>query len=307
MVENSGPQAAALVAALRRTTAHRDASAPLLIGITGSPGAGKSSLVAELVRAYRDRELRVAVLAVDPSSPFTGGAVLGDRIRMQEHATDPGVFIRSMAARGHLGGLAAATAQAMQVLIAAGFEALIVETVGVGQSEVDIANACDSVVVVVAPGMGDAVQAAKAGVLEIANIFVVNKADREGAESTARELRQMIALGDAATRDDRDTDDSPRPPAGWRPCVVLTTANRSGGAQSLVEAIDRHQEWLTTSGHRGVGARRRVRAEIIRSAMELLRDRLLDEESLDTVVSEVVTGELDGHAAALRMIASLTP
>jgi len=166
-----------------------------VVGLTGSPGVGKSTTTSALVAEYRARGLRVGVLAVDPSSPFSGGALLGDRVRMQEHATDPGVFIRSMASRGHLGGLAWATPQAVRVLDAAGFDVVIVETVGVGQSEVEVAGAADTTLVLLAPGMGDGVQAAKAGILEIGDIFVVNKADRDGAEATLRELRHMITLG----------------------------------------------------------------------------------------------------------------
>ena len=167
-----------------------------MIGLTGAPGAGKSTVTGALLAAFRQAGHRVAVLAVDPSSPFTGGALLGDRIRMQEHATDEGIYIRSMASRGHLGGLAASTPQAVRVLDAAGFELIIIETVGVGQAEVAIASLADSVVVLLAPGMGDAVQAAKAGILEVADLFVVNKADKPDAQQVVRDLRNMIALGD---------------------------------------------------------------------------------------------------------------
>src|SRR5574342_881787 len=167
-----------------------------IIGLTGSPGVGKSTMTNELVRIYRGQGCRVGVLAVDPSSPFTGGAILGDRVRMQEHATDPGVYIRSMSARGHLGGLAAATPMAVRVLEGAGCDVVLVETVGVGQAEVEVASLADTTVVLLAPGLGDAIQAVKAGILEIADVFVVNKADRDGADATYHDIQGMIALGE---------------------------------------------------------------------------------------------------------------
>src|ERR1700746_2935031 len=170
-----------------------------VIGLTGAPGVGKSTVTAALVGTYRARDVKVGVLAVDPTSPFSGGALLGDRVRMQDHATDPGVFIRSMASRGHLGGLAAATPQALRVLDAAGFGAVLIETVGVGQAELEIASLADTTIVLVAPGMGDAIQAAKAGILEVADVFAVNKADRPQAQQTVRDLRNMIALGRQGT------------------------------------------------------------------------------------------------------------
>src|SRR5262249_32800956 len=191
-----------------------------VIGLTGAPGVGKSTATAALVAAYRERELRVGVLAVDPTSPFTGGALLGDRVRMQDHATDPGVFIRSMATRGHLGGLSRAAPQALRVLDAAGFGVLLVETVGVGQAEVEVASLADTTRVRVAPGMGDSIQAAKAGILEVADIFVVNKADRPGAQETVRDLRAMIAL-------------ARRGPGEWRPPIVTTIAVKGDGISEL--------------------------------------------------------------------------
>src|SRR5690348_7507807 len=206
-----------------------------VIGITGAPGVGKSTSTSALVSQLRATGKRVGVLAVDPSSPFTGGALLGDRVRMQTHATDPDVFIRSMASRGHLGGLAAATPQAIRVLEASGFDAVLVETVGVGQAEVDIAATADTTVVLLAPGMGDGVQAAKAGVLEIADVLVVNKADRDGADDTVRELRRMIST-------------VAHEAGAWRPPVVKTVATSEGGIAELVEAIDKHKAWLSASG-----------------------------------------------------------
>ena len=202
LVENGDEALPRIAAELAPYSGHAQ-----IIGLTGAPGVGKSTLTGELVRAYRAEGQRVGVLAVDPSSPFTGGAILGDRIRMQDHATDPGVYIRSMSSRGHLGGLAVATPQAVRVLEGAGCDVVLVETVGVGQAEVEVASLADTTLVLVAPGMGDAIQAVKAGILEVADVFVVNKADRDGADATYRDLQGMIALGE-------------RGEADWRPTVV---------------------------------------------------------------------------------------
>src|SRR5580765_78482 len=199
------------------------------IGLTGSPGVGKSSLVSALVESARARDVTVAVLAIDPTSPFSGGALLGDRVRMQAHATDPGVFIRSMATRGHLGGMALAAPEAIRILDAAGTDLVLVETVGVGQAEVEVATATDTTLVVVSPGWGDAVQVSKAGILEIANVFVVNKADREGAEGAARDLRQMLRMG---------------PETPWTPPVIATTATEGAGVDELWDAIASHRAYL---------------------------------------------------------------
>src|SRR5947207_6912033 len=195
-VEDGAPELEALSSGIYASTGRAST-----IGITGAPGVGKSTLAGELVRLARDRDLSIAVLAVDPTSPYTGGALLGDRVRMQEHATDPGVFIRSMATRGHLGGMALAAPEAVRILDAAGYDRVAIETVGVGQAEVEVAAATDTAVVVMAPGLGDAVQLAKAGILEVADVFVVNKADRDGAGEVARELRQMLHLGPAREHD----------------------------------------------------------------------------------------------------------
>jgi len=212
------------------------------IGITGAPGVGKSTLAGELVRLARDRDLSAAILAVDPTSPYTGGALLGDRVRMQDHATDPRVFIRSMATRGHLGGMALAAPEAVRILDAAGYDRVIVETVGVGQAEVEVAAATDTAVVVLAPGLGDAVQMAKAGILEVADVFVVNKADRDGSTEVMRELRQMLHLG--AARD-------------WDPPVLPTSAQSGEGVDDLWEAIETHHAHVAGSG--ALAARRRTR------------------------------------------------
>src|SRR5690349_22972125 len=213
LVESGGPDARAAVAQL-----HPHTGSAWSIGVTGAPGAGKSTLTDKLVARVRKEGLEVGVLAIDPTSPFSGGAILGDRVRMQEHATDPGVFIRSMATRGHLGGIAWATPQAIRVLAAAGCDEVLVETVGVGQSEVEVMGLADTTVVLLAPGMGDGIQAAKAGILEVADVFVVNKADREGADQTVRELKHLIALG-------RRGSAGP----SWRLPVICTVATRADG------------------------------------------------------------------------------
>jgi LAO/AO transport system kinase len=244
LVENGAEAVPALMRALAVSV-----GAARVVGITGSPGVGKSTTTSALITALRSRGQRVGVLAVDPSSPFSGGALLGDRIRMQEHATDDGVFIRSMASRGHLGGLSATTPQALRVLEAAGFDVVLIETVGVGQSEVEVAAAADTTLVLLAPGMGDGIQAAKAGILEVGDIFVVNKADRDGADSTVRELRNMTALGDRAA-------------GGWVPPVLKTVASTQVGITELVEAIDRHAAWLTESGELDVRRVKRARDEV---------------------------------------------
>jgi LAO/AO transport system kinase len=229
------------------------------IGLTGAPGVGKSTLAAALVRAARARGRSVAVLAIDPTSPFTGGALLGDRVRMQVHATDPGVFIRSMATRGHLGGMALAAPEAIRILDASGKDVVIVETVGVGQAEVDVAAATDTTLVVVAPGWGDAVQVAKAGILEIADVFVVNKADREGADQAVRDLEQMLRLG---------------PEPWWRVPVVATAAAEGTGVDELWATAESHREALRSSGRLERGRRERLLREVEALTIEELRSRV---------------------------------
>ena len=287
LIEDGSPEVPALMRALAPTSGRAS-----VIGITGSPGVGKSTTTSALITAYRARGQRVGVLAVDPSSPFSGGALLGDRIRMQQHATDEGVFIRSMASRGHLGGLSATTPQALRVLDAAGCDVVLIETVGVGQSEVEVAAAADTTLVLLAPGMGDSIQAAKAGILEIGDVFVVNKADRDGADATVRELRMMITLGE-------------HPERRWTPPVVKTVASTSDGVDALVEAIDEHRAWLVASGELAVRRVRRARDEVEALAVALLRRRLEAGEGsqrLTQAAEQVASGELDPHTAAERLV-----
>src|SRR4051794_26600463 len=220
-----------------------------VVGITGSPGVGKSTSTSALVGQLRKADQRVGVLAVDPSSPFSGGALLGDRVRMQDHALDRDVYIRSMASRGHLGGLAWSTPQALRVLDAAGCDVILVETVGVGQSEVEIAGLADTTLVLLAPGMGDGIQAAKAGILEIGDLYVVNKADRDGAEQVRRDLRSMLKLATPSEH-------------AWRPPIVMTVAQTGQGVDDLAAALDEHRSWLESSGELTRRRARRARDEI---------------------------------------------
>jgi LAO/AO transport system kinase len=288
LVENGSPQ----LRRVMKLIAPRTGQARV-IGLTGAPGVGKSTITGALVRAYRGRGQRVGVLAVDPTSPFTGGALLGDRVRMQEHATDNGVFIRSMASRGHLGGLSWAAPQALRILDAAGFDVVLIETVGVGQAEVAIASLADTTLVIVAPGMGDSVQAAKAGILEIADIFVVNKSDRPGAQEAVRDLRTMLAM--APQRDE----------GAWKPPIVLSSAASGDGLDDLVGRLDEHASWLAESGE---GERRRVaraREEITALAVAQVRERLgalPGEARLEDLAGQVAVGKLDPYSAADELI-----
>jgi LAO/AO transport system kinase len=280
LVEQGGEGARAVVSRL-----HPHTGRAWSVGITGAPGAGKSTLTDELVMCMRDEDLDVGVLAVDPSSPFSGGAILGDRVRMQRHSTDPGVFIRSMASRGHLGGLALATPQAVRVLDAVGKEWVIVETVGVGQVEVEIASQADTTIVVVNPGWGDEVQAAKAGLLEIADIFVVNKADRPGADATVSDLAGMLDLG-ARKR--------------WQPPIVRKIATTGDGLAELWDEIGAHRGFLEADG--AVDARRRAR--LVDEIRGLLAERLLERagamtegEAFDALVDGVADRTSDPYKA----------
>lgn len=265
----------------------------MIVGITGSPGVGKSTTTNELVRAFRKLDRRVGVLAVDPSSPFSGGAILGDRVRMQDHATDPGVYIRSMSSRGHLGGLAAATPAAVRVLAGAGCDVVLVETVGVGQAEVEIASLADTTVVLLAPGMGDAIQAVKAGILEVADVFVVNKFDREGADATYRDIQGMISLGGGE-----------RGPGDWRPRVVKASATRTEGIEDIIKTVDEHHEWLVRTGELVRRREHRAAAEIEALVLAELRARFaeLPGVGLQELAARVAAGRLDPYAAAAQLL-----
>jgi LAO/AO transport system kinase len=272
---------------------HRHTGRAKLVGITGSPGVGKSTLAGGLVTEWRARGRTVAVLAVDPTSPFSGGALLGDRVRMQDHVLDDGVFVRSMASRGHLGGLSWAAPQALAVLDAAGFDVVLVETVGVGQAEVEIASLADTTVVALAPGMGDAIQAAKAGILEIADLFCVNKADREGADRTVRELSEMQALGHG----------------DWLAPIRKTVAATGEGIAELADEIDRHRAWLVDSGTLDRRRLERARRQVHDIALETVRRRFtaLRGDLLDDLARQVARRELDPFPAADLLLRSLDP
>jgi LAO/AO transport system kinase len=292
LVEDGHPALREVMAALAPHTGHAH-----IIGITGSPGVGKSTMTNALVGALRAQGKRVGILAVDPSSPFSGGALLGDRIRMQDHALDPEVYIRSMASRGHLGGLSWTTPQALRVLDAAGCDVVVVETVGVGQSEVEVAGLADTTLVLLAPGMGDGIQAAKAGILEIGDLFVVNKADREGADATVRDIRHMISLGDRTE------------PNLWRPPVLKTVAARGEGIDEVMSAIEDHFAWMATSGALRDRRVRRAVDEIEAIAIQALRARIGDlrrGQGVDALAARVVDGSSDPYAAADQVVAALT-
>jgi LAO/AO transport system kinase len=290
LVEDESPLLREVTAALAPHTGRAR-----IIGITGAPGVGKSTSTSALVHELRKAGRRVGVLAVDPSSPFSGGALLGDRVRMQDHALDRDVYIRSMASRGHLGGLAWSTPQAIRVLDAAGCDVVLIETVGVGQSEVEIAGLADTTLVLLAPGMGDGIQAAKAGILEIGDLYVINKADRDGADTLRRDLRSMLALAE-------------HPDGDWRPPIVKTVASKAEGLDEVVAEIDRHHDWLTSSGELAVRRTRRARDEIEAIALTALRARWGDvhgRSELDDLAQQVAAGESDPYAAAETLLAEL--
>ncbi|MEU8954585.1 methylmalonyl Co-A mutase-associated GTPase MeaB [Streptomyces sp. NPDC048518] len=292
LVEGASPQLREVMAALAPLAGNA-----YVVGLTGSPGVGKSTSTSALVSAYRRTGKRVGVLAVDPSSPFSGGALLGDRVRMSDHASDPGVYIRSMATRGHLGGLAWAAPQAIRVLDAAGCDVILVETVGVGQSEVEIASQADTSVVLLAPGMGDGIQAAKAGILEIGDVYVVNKADRDGADATARELNHMLGLGES------------RGPGDWRPPIVKTVAARGEGVDEVVEALEKHRAWMEERGVLGERRVARASREVETIAVTALRERigsLHGDLRLSALAERIVAGELDPYTAADELVEGLT-
>jgi len=291
LVEDASPLLREVMAGLAPYSGHAQ-----IVGITGSPGVGKSTSTSAMVTALRAAGKRVGVLAVDPSSPFSGGALLGDRVRMQDHATDPDVYIRSMASRGHLGGLSWTTPQALRVLDAAGCDVVLVETVGVGQSEVEIAGLADTTLVLLAPGMGDGIQAAKAGILEIGDIYVVNKADRDGADQVRRDLRSMISLAERG-------DDA------WRPPIVQTIAQTGQGVREVVEKVEEHRAWMASCGELERRRVRRARGEIEAIAVTALRERWGDVHArteLDELAEEVATGDSDPYRAADSLLASFT-
>ena len=274
-----------------------------VVGLTGAPGAGKSSLTDRLIAHHRAAGRKVGVVAVDPTSPFSGGAILGDRIRMQDHALDPEVFIRSLATRGHLGGLSRATADVVQVMDAMGKDVVLVETVGVGQDEIEVAELAHTVVMVATPGMGDDVQAIKAGVLEIADVFAVNKADHDGADRTVRDLQGMLELRrSTATRPALEHDRlhrmerigawDPHDPGYWEPPVVKTVATRGDGIEELAAAVDSHRRHLASTGEGKLRETARCRAAFL----SVLRERLL-EEALDLITAQ--EGHLDALAARI--------
>jgi LAO/AO transport system kinase len=264
-----------------------------IVGVTGNPGAGKSTLTDRLIVAYRARNQRVGVVAVDPSSPYTGGAILGDRIRMARHSLDDGVFIRSLATRGHLGGLSRSTRDSVRVLDAAGFDVVIVETVGVGQDELAVTHTAGSTLVVMAPGMGDEVQANKAGLLECADVFAVNKADRDGADATVRDLELMLALGTPVT-------------GGWVPPIHKCVAVRGDGVDEVVAALDRHHAWVRETEAGGTQRRRRLAEEM----REVLGEALVEAAtkslalSIERAVNDVAERTIDPYTATERLIAS---
>jgi LAO/AO transport system kinase len=289
LIEAQAPQARHYLAEL-----HQHGGRAQIIGVTGSPGAGKSSLVTGLVRELRRREHKIGVIAVDPTSPFTGGAILGDRIRMMELAGDPQVFIRSMASRGNLGGLAVATRDVVRAMDAAGYDPVIVETVGTGQAEVEVMRTAQTVLVVVAPGMGDDIQAIKAGILEIADIFVVSKADKPGADQTVAELAMLLSL------------DPQRRQAPWRIPIVKTSALKAQGINELVDAIQNHRVYLQQSGPLTQRAQHQVQNEIqhliLQAVLQALKD-VVSEEEWHTLTTAITQHEHDPYSIAAELAA----
>ncbi len=284
LIESESPVAHQYLAEL-----HRASGQGHIVGVTGSPGAGKSTLVTRLVRELRLREKKVGVVAIDPTSPFTGGAILGDRIRMMELSGDPNVFIRSMASRGNLGGLASATRDVVRAMDAAGYDPIIIETVGTGQAEVEVMRAAQTVLVVSAPGMGDDIQAIKAGILEIADIFVVSKADKLGADQTVAELAMMLSL------------DSKRRKAGWRIPIIKTSALKHEGMTDVVDAMEQHRVYLNESGVQQQRTQRQVRSElqalILHTVIDTLKTKISEDE-WNTLVEDVAKRNRDPYSVA---------
>jgi len=312
-VEDESPAARESLAALYPHTGRAH-----LVGITGAPGTGKSTLVNEIAKEYRRRGLTVGIIAVDPTSPFSGGAILGDRIRMRELAGDAGIFIRSMATRGSLGGLARATSDSVKVLDAAGFDRVLVETVGAGQAEVDIARTAHTTIVVEVPGLGDDIQAIKAGILEIADVFVVNKADQEGADRSVLALQMMLDLNSGAhpvvmhhgrlmevVTAVRQADEAADGPARWRPPIHKTVATRREGIPELIEAIRSHRAFLESTGGLVWRERERAAAEVETVIQqEALRQVLAgtDRAQLSALIDQIVRRELDPYTASQRLL-----
>jgi LAO/AO transport system kinase len=311
-IENREPGYRDLVSRLHKHTGHAD-----IIGITGSPGAGKSTLVDKLAASYRDQGLTVGVIAIDPSSPFSGGAVLGDRIRMASNVGDMEVFFRSMSARGSLGGLSTATTDAVKALDAFGKDKIIIETVGAGQNEIDIVKMAETVAVLVPPGSGDDVQMLKAGILEIADVFAVNKADKDGADRTVQELKEMLhmqndeavaghhspeALFDSSNNTQNMTDD-------WIPPIIETVANSGEGVEEFIDTLEDHQTWLTETGELGTQARQRYAAEIRtllrEDTAELINTELNRRGGLDDYVDAVFNRKTDPYTVADSVLAPL--
>jgi GTPase len=288
MVERRDPAVRDLQQALRD-----QAQPPYVVGFTGAPGTGKSTLVDALVALLRRRERQVAVIATDPNSPFTGGAILGDRIRMQRHALDPKVFIRSMGARGHLGGLSLAAREAIRLLAAFGFDPVIVETVGVGQSELEVAAVADTIVVVLTPNLGDGVQMIKAGILEIADIFVVNKSDLEGHQRVATELRSMLSLAPKG------------PDRSWKPPIIATSATRQEGIEELWAAIDAHRKHREVAGHAKAQAEQRLKDETAEVVADMARQRAREALAGDGELAERLLEEGTPYAVAEEILRQL--
>src|SRR5437588_2095887 len=292
LIENESPQARRYLAEL-----HQSAGRAHIIGVTGAPGAGKSTLVTHLVREYRRRDHKIAVVAVDPSSPFSGGAILGDRIRMMELAGDPNVFIRSMASRGSVGGLSASTRDVVRAMDAAGYDPIIIETVGTGQAEVEVMRTAQTVLVMSAPGMGDEVQAIKAGILEIADIFVVSKADKPGADQTVAELAMLLSLDPQ-----RRLHDKSKP--YWRIPVLKTSAIKDQGITQVVDAMEKHREYLAESGMLTHRAQRQVQSEVQALVLHAVVNALkahVSEEEWREVVEDITSRERDPYSVAREL------
>jgi LAO/AO transport system kinase len=287
LIENEIPAARRYLAELHQHAGHGH-----IVGVTGAPGAGKSTLVTHIVRELRRRDAKVGVIAVDPSSPFTGGAILGDRIRMMELSGDPKVFIRSMASRGSVGGLSASTRDVVRALDAAGYNPIIIETVGTGQAEVEVMRTAQTVMVVVAPGMGDEIQAIKAGILEIADIFVVSKADKPGAEQTAAELVMLLSLDPARRSHDKSL---------WRVPVIKTAAIKDQGIEKVVDALRQHYEYLLESGMITTRAQRQVRSEVealVQHAVANALKATTSEDEWQKMVDDITNRERDPYSVA---------